>query len=353
MSTGVRCPSRSRAARCWVALLLSWVLAGCAAAPVKQSPPAWSMGAPRLSPASVPAPPRFLLAMSDGPPTSGESSGPAVRGYNVPGRKPDSQVPYEVFLGNAAHRLVAYMYGVNHPDNRVFYNTKTIQNILADGNLGDTSQLRSDERNLRPDIADVSMLVLFEIKPWTEQGLQEGREEARIYLAALNRGLLDGKRFMGGTDFHGEVLIRFARGHYIWRLEWRTNEPGVVQYRWTRSQQRFDSEAAAYEAGQWEELTEQELRQYGGWVAQAVEGMVRRREELATFSGAVGVVIEIAGNVATGFFSGAIFGRMGSSPGAQQPPTQGGGQVIPFPSRPSPTVPPIRVPAAASMSLPR
>jgi len=353
MSTGVRCPSRSRAARCWVALLLSWVLTGCITAPVKQSPPAWSMGAPRLSPVAVPAPPQCLLAMNDGPPTSGESSGPAVRGYNVPGRKPDSQVPYELFLGNAAHRLVAFMYGVKHPGNRVFYNTKTLHNILTDRGLGDISQLHSDESNLRPDIADVSRRVLFEIKPWTEQGLQEGREEARIYLAALNRALLGGRRFAGGTDFHGEVLIRFARGQYIWRLEWRTQEPGVVQYRWTRSQQRFESEAAAYEAGQWVDLTEQELQQYGGWVAQAVEGMVRRREELATFSGVVSVVIEVTGNVATGFFSGAIFGRMGSNQGLQQPPAQGGGQVIPFPSRPPPTAPPAQVPAAAGMSLPR
>lgn len=353
MREDVRCPSWFLAARRWAALLLSAVLAGCATAPVRQSPPAWDMESPRLSPASVPAPPRLLLAMSDGPPITGESSGPAVRGYNVPGRKPDSQVPYELFLGNAAHRLIAFMYGVKHPGNRVFYNTKTLQNILTDRDLGDTSQLLSDESNLRPDITNISKRVLFEIKPWTEQGLQEGREEARIYLAALNRALLGGRRFTGGTDFNGEVMIRFARGQHIWRLEWGTQEPGVVQYRWTRSQQHFESEAAAYEAGQWVDLTEQELRQYGGWVAQAVEGMVRRREELATFSGVVGVVIEVAGNVATGFFSGAIFGRMGSSPGAQQPPAQGGGQVIPFPSRPPHTAPPAQVPAAAGMSLPR
>lgn len=36
-------------------------------------------------------------------------------------------------------------------------------------------------------------------------------------------------------NFKGEILIRFAQGQYIWRLEWKTTEPGVVQYRWTRS----------------------------------------------------------------------------------------------------------------------
>jgi hypothetical protein len=292
--------------------------------------------------------------MSDGPTTGGEPTGPAaVQGYDVPGRNPNSRMPWELFLGNASHRLIAYIYGVRHPSNKIYYNRETLHAILRGGRLGDTSRLRPDERDLCPDISDTSSRCLFEIKPWNEQGLQEGRQKAQTYLAALNRAILVGSLFTGGTDFHGEILVRFARGQYIWRLEWKTTEPGVVQYRWTRSQQRFESEAAAYDAGQWVELTEQELRQYGGWVGQAVEGMVSRREQLATISGAVGIVIEVIGNAATGVFSGAILARMGAGSGAQQPPTQGGGQVIPFPARPPPGTPPAQVPAAAGMSLPR
>lgn len=291
--------------------------------------------------------------MSDGPATGGQPSGPAVQGYNVPGRNPNSQVPWEFFLGNAAHRLIAYVYGVNHPNNEVFYNTKTLVDILKRGGIGDPSRLPQHERNLRPDIADAFLRSLFEIKPWNDQGLQEGRQELQTYLAALNKAVLMGRPFMGGMDFSGEILIRFARGQYIWRLEWKTNEPGVTQYRWTRSQQRFESEAAAYRAGQWVNLTEQEMRQYGGWLGQAVEEMVSRRERLATFSGAVGIVIEIAGTVATGFFSGALLGRMGAGSGAQRSSAQGGGQVIPFPARSPPTVPPAQAPAAAGISVPR
>ncbi|QRO00915.1 hypothetical protein JRI60_18715 [Archangium violaceum] len=261
-------------------------------------------------------------------------------------------MPWELFLGNAAHRLIAYMYKVNHPDREAYYNTETLRTILSEKGLGDASILRPDERKLCPDITDVSSRSLFEIKPWNERGLLEGREEARKYLAALNRALLVGRPFKGGTEFHGEILIRFAQGKYIWRLKWETPEPGVVQYRWTRSQQRFDSEAAAYEAAQWVDLTEQEMRQYGGWVGLAVEGMVNRREKLATFSGAVGIVIDVVGELATGVFSGAILGRMGSGTKARQPPSQGGGQVIPFPARPPPTAPPARMPAAG-MSLPQ
>ncbi|PTL79500.1 hypothetical protein DAT35_32305 [Vitiosangium sp. GDMCC 1.1324] len=260
-------------------------------------------------------------------------------------------MPWEFFLGNASHLLIAYMYRVNHPDNRAYYNTKPIKAIIDETKVGDASLLLPGESQLRPDITDVTMRSLFEIKPWNEQALWEGREAARKYLAALNRTILTGKRFTGGTDFQGEILVCFAGGQYIWRLEWKTPEPGVVQYKWTRSQQRFDSEAAAYEAGQWVDLTVEELRQYGGWVSQAVEGMVSWRENLATISGTVGMVIDVVGGVATTVLWGSILGQMGT--GSRQPPAQGGGQVIPFPVRPPPTAPPAQVPAAAGMSLPR
>src|SRR5690242_9571278 len=110
----------SRVARHWAALLLVWVVAGCATVSGKQVPPAWSEEVPRFSPSSsVPAPPsRRLLAMSDSPAVGGEPSDPVVQGYDVPGRDPNSQMPWKFFLGNAAHRLIAYMYGVNHPGNQ-------------------------------------------------------------------------------------------------------------------------------------------------------------------------------------------------------------------------------------------
>ncbi|HEX8438148.1 hypothetical protein, partial [Archangium sp.] len=73
--------------------------------------------------------------------------------------------------------------------------------------------------------------------------------------------------------------------------------------------------------------------------------------KLATFSGAVGLVIDIVGEAARVVLWGSLMGQMGAGPGAQ-PPAQGGGQVIPFPARPPPDAPPAQVPAAASMPLP-
>ncbi len=179
----------------------------------------------------------------------------------------------------------------------------------------------------------------------------EGRQEVQAYLAALNRPLPPNEGFLRGVDFQGEMLIRFAQGHYIWRLKWQTTEPGVVQYRWTRSQERFDSEAAAYQAAQWVELTKEEMRQYGGWVAQATEGMVSRREQLDNFNGVIGITIDVIGDMAVGFFSGNILARLGAPPGARQPPAQsppqGGAKIIPFPSQASPTAPTAPRPAAS------
>ncbi|MFE8596191.1 hypothetical protein [Archangium violaceum] len=202
-----------------MALMFVWVLAGCATTPGAQLRPWNSKG------------PRTLALMSDSSGMVGEPNGPTLKGYNVPGRNPDSRMPWKLFLGGASHRLIAYMYGVRHPDRQVYYNNKHIKIIIEETGIGDVSRLLPGEHKMSPDITDITRRVLFEIKPWHEQGLQEGRERSRTYLAALNRTILTGKYVTGGLDFHGEVLIRFARGQYIWRLEWRTQEPGVVQYR--------------------------------------------------------------------------------------------------------------------------
>lgn len=243
------------------------------------------------------------------------------------------------------------MYKVNHPADLVYFNTESLFSIIKKASLGELSRLSPDERDLRPDITDIDSACLFEIKPRTEQGLQECRRDVQLYLAAMNRATAPGLVFSGGTDFQGETLIRFAGGQYIWRLEWHTAEPGVVLYRWTRSQQRFASEAAAYEAGQWVDLTEEELRQFGGWVGQAVDAMVERRERLATLQGSVGVAIELIGTAATTFFSGVILQQLGSGPGAQQPPIQGSGRVLPFPARPPPSAVSAPGSAAAARGL--
>ncbi|MFE8602390.1 hypothetical protein [Archangium violaceum] len=264
-----------------------------------------------------------------------------LQGYKVPGRRPDSQMPWELFLGNASHRLISYIYGTRHPTNVVFYNTTPIKHILDKTGMGDSSLLPAGEFEMRPDITDTTELSVFEIKPSSEMGLKDGLQEIQTYLLALNRTVTLADRFSAGRGFEGEILIQFAQGQYIWRLEWCTTAPGVTQYHWTRSQERLDSNTAAFQAGQWVEISEQELKQYGGWVARTIEAMVDRRENLASLSGALGIAIDIVGKVAMAVLSTAISGERT----APQP----GGKVLPFPAKPLPGTSPARLPKASGM----
>lgn len=138
----------------WVHLLLVWMIGGCATSG------SVSTSAPHPARSS-----RTLRAMSDGPSFNGESPGSSVQGYNVPGRNPNSQMPWEFFLGNAAHRLIAYMYGVDHPQSEVSYNQVSLSSILSEVDIGDPSRLREDEMLLRPDITDVSLRWVFAPPP--------------------------------------------------------------------------------------------------------------------------------------------------------------------------------------------
>jgi hypothetical protein len=262
-------------------------------------------------------------------------------------------LPWEIFLGHAAHRLIGYMYGVKHPANRVYYNTDSLSRILEEVELGDASRLLPEEQLLRPDITDISDRHLFEIKPRNKNGLQEGRRQARAYLVAMNRAMPPGISFKGGTGFTGATYILFGDGCHGWRLDWENLEPGILLYHWRRTRQCFQTAAEAHAAGEWMEITLEEMAAYGGWVAHAVEGMVWRREALTAFSAKVGIVVEVAGMGSVAIFSAAIFGRPTPRSIARQPPiqppTQGSGKVLPFPPRKLPSPAPREVPKASGM----
>jgi len=104
----------------------------------------------------------------------------------LPGRKPDSTEPWSAFLGRAAHEAIGRQYRVEHPTHRVFLDTVNLYTIVKDGELGDPERLPEFVRLLRPDITDTRALVLFEIKPDTEEARAQGREQAGRYLEALN-----------------------------------------------------------------------------------------------------------------------------------------------------------------------
>lgn len=289
-----------------------------------------------------------LPAVPPGAPAESPRRSACIRGYKVPGRSLDSKMPWEFFLGNASHRMIAYIYSTRHPTNSVLYNTVTIRKILQETGMADTSLLLKGEGLLRPDIADITALDLFEVKPPGEQALEEGTRALEKYLMALNRAMPEGFKFSGGTGFEGEILIQFGAGSRIWRLEWCTTAPGVVQYHWTRGKEDAASLEDAYKAGAWVEITEQELKQFGGWVAQVTEGLVERREKLATFREAVGRVVDVVGGATILVISTAASAVRGAgATTGHGKPASPGGKVLPFRRPPMPA--PAQMPKASGM----
>ena len=150
----------------------------------------------------------------------------------LPGRRPDSKEPWGAFLGRAAHDVIGREYRMQHPSNVIFLDA-SLSTIVEEGKLGEPERLSALVRLLRPDITNTDALVLFEIKPDDEESRGEGREQAGRYLAALNKAVEPDRQLVGGTGFEGALFLEFENGGALWKLSWRTPEPGVTLYRWS------------------------------------------------------------------------------------------------------------------------
>jgi hypothetical protein len=207
--------------------------------------------------------------------------------YKLPGRQPDSKEPWGAFLGKAAHYAIGKAYTVQHPTNLVFLDTVNLYDIVEEGKLGNPKRLPEFVRRLRPDITDTRLLVLFELKPDNEASRVEGREQAGRYLAALNEAVEPDKKLTGGTDFEGSLFLEFENGGALWRLSWRTPEPGVTLYRWSyrrKQPQASWKERAAQKA---EELPWEEIEQRGELAELAIRAAYEGGERPKGFQGQV------------------------------------------------------------------
>jgi hypothetical protein len=103
--------------------------------------------------------------MSDTMTAGGETVSQPTQGYNVPGRKPGSRMPWEFFMGNASHRLIAFKYGLDHPDNVAYYNNKSLKIIIRETGLGDSSLLGSGTGAQRPPAQGGGQVIPFPARP--------------------------------------------------------------------------------------------------------------------------------------------------------------------------------------------
>ena len=112
--------------------------------------------------------------------------------------------------------------------------------------------------------------MLFEIKPDNEAGLAQGREQAKRYLTALNSAVEPDKKLSGGTGFEGTLFIEFENGRILWKLSWRTPEPGVTLYLWSQLREQDGASLKERVAQKQEALSLEEAEQRGEMAEQAL-----------------------------------------------------------------------------------
>ncbi len=205
----------------------------------------------------------------------------------LPGRKPDSRQPWDAFLGRAAHQAIGREYRVQNPRNAVFLDTVSLAEIMKRGRLGDSQRLSELVRLLRPDITDTSALVLFEVKPDDEESRAEGRAQAGRYLAALNAAVDPDKKLVGGTGFEGALFLEFENGGALWKLSWRTPEPGVTLYRWSHRRKKPHASWKDRAAQKEEELPREEIARHGELAELAIRAAYDKGERPKGFQGQV------------------------------------------------------------------
>jgi RHS repeat-associated protein len=168
------------------------------------------------------------------PPVFGGSV-PAGPWVNPPGGQP---VPF--FLGQEAHRGIAAYYAAHHPRQVVLSNFHSIGSILATlRDAGIESVMaglgRKEDLRLMPDITNLTLMHLYEIKPWRQlvQGLGKAQTYTAIFWSVgvpMERGPSDdpgtagvipapGGHFQFWSPTAGVILWRYKRGDFVPLLE--------------------------------------------------------------------------------------------------------------------------------------
>jgi hypothetical protein len=145
---------------------------------------------------------------------------------------PPGEQPIPFYIGNEAHKEIARNYEAAHRGDAVHANTSSLSIIFRDlallGRSANAGALNDGERALMPDIANLTRLHLYEIKPLAAQPL--GAAKARRYLGlfaragvAMTLGPTGEPGTSGGVPAPGGVYM-------FW-----SPEPGVIVYQYRRA----------------------------------------------------------------------------------------------------------------------
>jgi hypothetical protein len=156
------------------------------------------------------------------PTMAGVTPGP----WNPPGKQP---IGY--YLGLSAHVAIAAVYAAAHPTDEAFYNVVSVATIVAAARRLGLSVGRNRagriQAAMEPDIANLTRLHLYEIKPATLQAL--GKSEAALYVAAFAAAGLP--MALGPTGEPGTSGVIPAPGGWY---TFRAPEPGVITYNYAQ-----------------------------------------------------------------------------------------------------------------------
>lgn len=166
----------------------------------------------------------------DAPPVSASVFGGVGMGPWNPGGQP---IPF--YLGNAAHVAIAAYYAGLHASDVAFYNFTPVSVIVAAaarmGLALGTAAATAVQLGLKPDIANLSRLHLYEIKPESLQSL--GRTEAMLYQTAFAAAGLPVA--LGPVAEPGTAgTLPAPGGWYVFQAP----EPGVITYRYRQPPRR-------------------------------------------------------------------------------------------------------------------
>jgi hypothetical protein len=164
-----------------------------------------------------------------GGPAAATATGPSPvepRPWAPPGDQP---IPF--YIGNEAHKAIADNYEAVHRNDKVRANNFPLSIIFRDlaslGRSANAGALNTGERALMPDIANLTRLHLYEIKPLAAQPL--GAAKAKMYVGLFARagvamalGPVGEPGTSGGVPAPGGVYM-------FW-----SPEPGVIVYQYRR-----------------------------------------------------------------------------------------------------------------------
>ena len=141
--------------------------------------------------------------------------------------KPPGGEPIPLYIGNQAHEGIAFYYQELHRGELVFANFDPISRILGEMLGANVGAVGKDQLALRPDITNVTLRELYEVKPLGAAA--EAATELALYLGIFE--LAGVPMAAGSSTAPGTAgVIPAPDGHYLFE----SPAPGIILYQYRK-----------------------------------------------------------------------------------------------------------------------